>query len=127
MCILLKRQLGNDKGFVFDLDIRTICSKNSKKDNEYAKKSDVIITTIQSCGTGTDIKGITTIISASPFVSKITAQQIFGRIRYNGKIGDYYDIFDSSVQMDKFWLKSRYKTFKQLALNVKHISWSEDE
>ena len=123
----LKRKLGNDKSFVFDLDVRTICSKNSKKDNEYAKKSDVIITTIQSCGTGTDIKGITTIISASPFVSKITAQQIFGRIRYNGKIGDYYDIFDSSVQMDRFWMKSRYKTFKQLALNVRHISWSEDE
>lgn len=123
----LKRKLDNDKDFTYDLDIRTICSKNSKKDNEYAKKSDVIITTIQSCGTGTDIKGITTIISCSPYVSRITCQQVFGRIRYNGKIGDYYDIYDASVPMDRFWLKSRNKTFKQLALNVKHISWSEDK
>lgn len=123
----LKRKLDNDKDFTYDLDIRTICSKNSKKDNEYAKKSDVIITTIQSCGTGTDIKGITTIISCSPYVSRITCQQVFGRIRYNGKIGDYYDIYDASVPMDRFWLKSRNKTFKQLALNVKHITWCEDE
>ena len=123
----LKRKLDYDKDFTYDLDIRTICSKNSKKDNEYAKNSDVIITTIQSCGTGTDIKGITTIISCSPYVSRITCQQVFGRIRYNGKIGDYYDIYDASVPMDRFWLKSRNKTFKQLALNVKHISWSEDE
>ena len=123
----LKRKLDYDKDFTYDLDIRTICSKNSKTDNEYAKKSDVIITTIQSCGTGTDIKGITTIISCSPYVSKITCQQVFGRIRYNGKIGDYYDIYDASVPMDRFWLKSRNKTFKQLALNIKHISWSDDE
>ena len=123
----LKTHLDRDRDFDYDLDIRTICSKNSKKDNEYAKKSDIIVTTIQSCGTGTDIKGITTIISCSPYVSKITAQQVFGRIRYIGKIGDYYDIYDSSIPMDRFWLKSRYKTFKHLALNVKHISWSDDE
>lgn len=123
----LKTHLDRDRDFQYDLDIRTICSKNSKKDNEYAKKSDIIVTTIQSCGTGTDIKGITAIISCSPYVSKITAQQVFGRIRYMGKIGDYYDIYDSSVPMDKFWLKSRYKTFKHLALNVRHISWTDDE
>lgn len=123
----LKTHLDRDRDFQYDLDIRTICSKNSKKDNEYAKKSDIIVTTIQSCGTGTDIKGITTIIAASPFCSKITAQQTFWRIRYMGKIGDYYDIYDASVQMDRFWLKSRYKTFKQMALNIRHITWSDDE
>lgn len=123
----LKTQLDRDKDFEYDLDIRTICSKNSKKDNEYAQRSDIIVTTIQSCGTGTDIKGITTIISCSPYVSKITCSQVFGRIRYNGKIGDYYDIYDASVPMDRFWLKSRYKTFKHLALNVRNITWSDDE
>ena len=123
----MKRQLDNDKDFQYDLDIRTIYSKNSKKENDLAKHADIIITTIQSCGTGTDIKGITTIISASPYVSKITAQQVFGRIRYNGKIGDYYDIYDASVPMDRYWMKSRHKTFKSMALNVKHIIWSEDE
>lgn len=123
----LKRKLGMDKSFDYDLDIRTINSKNSKKDNDYAKRADVIITTIASCGTGTDIPGITGIISCSPFVSKITAEQLFGRIRYCGKVCQYYDIYDTSVQMDVFWWKSRSKKLKQLALNTNMLYWTPDE
>jgi len=122
----LKMELGKDNSFDYDLDIRTINSKNSKADNEYAKRSDVIVTTIASCGTGTDISGITTIISCSPFVSKITAEQVFGRIRYCGKVCQYYDVVDTSVQLDVFWFKSRSKKLKQLALNVKHLTWEPD-
>lgn len=123
----LKIELGKDPDFKFDLDIRTINSKNSAKDNEYAKGADVIVTTIGSCGTGTDIPGITGIISCTPFVSKINAQQIFGRIRYCGKICQYYDIYDSSVQMDVFWHKSRRKKFKELALNSYSLYWEDDK
>ena len=120
-----KKELNYDESFEYDLDIRTINSSNSKRENEENKHADVIVTTIGSCGTGTDIPGITTIISCSPFTSKITAQQVFGRIRYAGKIGQYYDIFDTSVPMDVFWLRSRRKKLKTLALNVKHLEWSE--
>ena len=123
----LKIELGKDPDFKFDLDIRTINSKNSAKDNEYAKGADVIVTTIGSCGTGTDIPGITGIISCTPFVSKINAQQIFGRIRYCGKVCQYYDIYDSSVQMDVFWHKSRRKKFKELALNSYSLYWEDDK
>lgn len=123
----LSKNLNYDETFDYDLDIRTINSHNSKSDNEYNRRADVIVTTIGSCGTGTDIPGITDIISCSPFVSKITAEQVFGRIRYCGKVCHYYDIYDTSVQMDKFWIRSRAKKLKQLALNVKHISWSSDE
>lgn len=123
----LKMELGKDDSFDYDLDIRTINSKNSKADNEYAKRSDVIVTTIASCGTGTDIPGITTIIACSPYVSKITAEQVFGRIRYCGKICQYYDIVDTSIQLDVFWYKSRSKTMKHLALNNKTLSWAPDE
>ena len=119
--------LDKDQTFKYDLDIRTINSKNSKKDNERAKHADVIVTTIGSCGTGTDIPGITTIISCSPFVSKITAAQVFGRIRYCGKICQYYDIYDVSVQMDYIWWKSRRKGLTPIALNVKNLTWYEDE
>lgn len=122
----LKMELGKDDSFQYDLDIRTINSKNSKKDNEYAKRSDVIVTTIASCGTGTDIPGITSIISCSPFVSKITAEQVFGRIRYCGKICQYYDIYDTSVQLDVFWYKSRSKKLKHLALNTSSLSWEAE-
>ena len=122
----LKIQLDKDTDFNYDLDIRTINSKNSPKDNEYAKSADIIVTTVGSCGTGTDIPGITGIISCSPFVSKINAQQIFGRIRYCGKICQYYDIYDSSVPMDVFWHKSRSKKFKEMALSFNTLYWTEE-
>lgn len=121
------KSLNYDPTFKYDLNIKTINSKNSARENADNRRADVIVTTIQSCGTGTDIPGITAIISCSPFVSKITAEQVFGRIRYCGKICYYYDIYDSSVQMDRFWLRSRRKKFKQLALNVKDIQWTDDE
>ena len=122
----LTRSLNYDDTFDYDLDIRTINSQNSKADNERNKKADVIVTTIPSCGTGTDLPGITTIISCSPYVSGITCSQVFGRIRYCGKVCKYYDIVDESVLMDKIWLKSRRKKFVRLALNVKDIRWEED-
>lgn len=124
----LKMVLGKDPSFDYELDIRTINSKNSKSDNEYAKKSaDIIVTTIASCGTGTDIPGITTIISCSPYKSAITAEQVHGRIRYCGKICEYYDIIDNSVPMDKILFKCRSKTLKHLSLNTKAINWTPDE
>ncbi len=122
----LTRSLNYDDTFDYDLDIRTINSQNSKADNERNKKADVIVTTIPSCGTGTDLPGITTIISCSPYVSGITCSQVFGRIRYCGKVCKYYDIVDESVLMDKIWLKSRRKKFARLALNIKDIRWEED-
>jgi superfamily II DNA or RNA helicase len=119
--------LNYDESFPYDLNIKTINSNNTKAENERNKRADVIVTTISSCGTGTDIPGITDIISCSPFVSKITAQQVFGRIRYCGKICHYYDIYDTSVQLDKFWIKSRSKKMKEMALKTNYISWTDDE
>lgn len=123
----IKKELNYDDTFEYDLNVKTINSHNSKSENEKNKKADVIVTTISSCGTGTDVPGITDIICCSPFVSKITAEQVFGRIRYCGKICHYYDVFDISVQMDKFWMKSRAKKLRTLALNVKHISWKDED
>lgn len=119
--------LNYDESFPLDLNIKTINSNNTKSENEYNKRADVIVTTIQSAGTGTDIPGITAIICCSPYVSKITAEQVFGRIRYCGKVCQYYDIYDASVQMDRYWLKSRRKKLKDLALNVSHMTWADDE
>lgn len=120
-------ELSYDESFQFDLSIKTINSHNSKRENDMNKRADVIVTTIGSCGTGTDIPGITDIISCSPFVSSITAEQVFGRIRYCGKVCHYYDIYDVSVQMDRFWFKSRSRKLKQLALNVKERSWVDED
>lgn len=122
-----KMELNYDDSFPFDLSIKTINSKNTKAENERNKRADVIVTTIQSAGTGTDIPGISAIICCSPYVSGITAKQVWGRIRYCGKICDYFDIVDESVQMDKLWFRSRSKKLKSLALNVKELTWSDDE
>ena len=123
----LYKKLNYDDTFDYDLNIRTINSKNSKSENEYNKKADVIITTIASAGTGTDIPGITDIICCSPFVSGITATQVFGRIRYIPKTCHYYDIYDVSVPMDKIWIKSRSKNIRPLALNTTHVNWIPPE
>lgn len=123
----LTKNLNYDDSFEYDLDIRTINSHNSKSDNERNRKADVIVTTIGSCGTGTDIPGVTDIISCSPYCSTITAKQVMGRIRYCGKVCHYYDIYDESVLMDKIWIKSRCKQLRHLALNTRDISWEDEE
>ncbi len=119
--------LNNDPTFDYELDIRTINSRNSKSENERAKQADIIITTIGSAGTGTDIPGITDIICCSPFVSVVTSKQVFGRIRYIPKKCHYYDIYDESVLMDKIWMKSRARTLRPLALNSYDIAYVESE
>ena len=63
------KELNYDESFKYDLNVKTINSKNTKSENDYNRKADVIVTTIASCGTGTDIPGITDIISCSPYVS----------------------------------------------------------
>jgi superfamily II DNA or RNA helicase len=122
----LTKGLNYDESFPYDLTIRTINSKNSKSENNDNKHADVIVTTVSSCGTGTDIPGITDIICCSPFVSKIVAKQVFGRIRYCGKECHYYDIYDTSVKMDEYWLRSRKKYFSNAATKTNFIEWIED-
>lgn len=119
----LNTSLSIDKDFDYDPTIGTIHSHNSKSDNERNKKCDIIVTTIASCGTGTDIPGITGIINCCPFNSGITANQVFGRIRYCGRICQFYDIIDSSVLMDQIWWRNRFKAIKNRALNVKSLIW----
>jgi hypothetical protein len=117
-------KLNYDDSFPSEISIKTINSKNTKSENEQNKRADVIVTTLGSCGVGTDIPGITDIICCSPYCSKLTAVQVFGRIRYCGKIGTYYDLYDRSVPMDMFWMKARAKKIRPLALNVKALTWN---
>lgn len=120
-------ELNHDESFKFSLKVGTIHSGNSKDYNEDCKSKDVICSTIQSSGTGTDIKGLTAVICMSPFVSKITAEQVMGRLRYNGYQLDYYDIINDSLTIDKIWQESRARTLKQIASKTEHITWSSTE
>lgn len=123
----LNMELSNDESFEYSLDIKTVNSHNSKSENDYNKHhADVIVTTVQSLGTGQDIHGITDIICCSPLVSKITTQQVLWRIRYIPKPCHYYDIVDTSVPADRYWWQSRSKTLKAMTTKYTHISWSEE-
>lgn len=122
----LNMELSNDPSFEYSLDIKTVNSHNSKSDNEYNKRADVIVTTVQSLGTGSDIKGITDIINCSPIVSKIVVKQVLGRIRYIPKPCHYYDIVDVSVPMDRHWWSSRKRTLEAMTTRYSHIAWSEE-
>lgn len=126
-CAYFLNELNYDSTFKYDLTVKTINSHNSKSENEYNKSADVIVTTIQSLGTGSDIKGVTDIICCSPFVSKIVAQQVFWRIRYIDKKCHYYDIVDDSVQMDLYWWRSRSRVLKNMATKFTQLSWKDDE
>ena len=118
-------ELDKENQFKYALTIRTINSTNSKSDNEYNKKADVIISTLGSMGVGTDVKGLTDIINMTPYCSKLTAEQSLGRVRYSGKIGHYYDIIDTSVPMDKYWWRARSKTLKRLSKKNEILDWNE--
>lgn len=123
----LSMELNDDPSFEYSLDVKTVNSQNSKSENEYNKRADVIVTTVQSLGTGSDIKGITDIINCSPIVSKIVVKQVIGRIRYIQKPCHYYDIVDQSVQADCYWWKSRSRTLKALTTKYTHLTWVEDK
>lgn len=121
------QKLNYDDSFPMDLNIKTVHSRNSVEENELNKRADVIVTTVQSLGTGSDIKGVTSIINCTPLVSKINCEQILGRIRYINKPCHYYDIVDKSVQMDVFWWKSRSRTFGRLCTGTTQLSWTDEE
>ena len=122
-CAYMISKLNYDKSFDYDISVKTVHSHNSVTENEINKQSDVIVTTIQSLGTGSDIKGVTDIICCTPMVSRIVVQQVLGRIRYINKKCHYYDIIDNSVPADMYWWKSRSKTLSKLCISSNSITW----
>lgn len=120
----INTNLNKDPSFDYDLRIGTINSHNTKSENDYSAKCDVIISTILSCGTGKDIPGLTDIICCSPFKSSITCQQVLGRLRYYGKNCGYWDIIDESVKMDMIFAKLRSKTIKKIALSMSSMQFA---
>ena len=105
-----------------DKKIGTIHSKQSKAENELAKKEcDIIVSTTSSCGTGFDWKGLSKLINYAAFASWILTDQISGRLRRRDDELDTYmwDIVDADVRQLRAWANSRAdverrksKTFK---------------
>lgn len=85
------------KNNYFEQDIRTVHSSHSKEYNETAKKeAEIIISTISSLGTGSDIAKLRVIIIMEPYSSTVIAKQLSGRLRPYGKgqLSYVYDLTD---------------------------------
>jgi superfamily II DNA or RNA helicase len=91
-------------------------SKIPKNEKEIAERKDIIVSTIKSCGTGRDIKGLRVIICAEPVVSKVVIEQTIGRLReYKpGKDTYYFDLVDYSIPQINYWYRARYRKIETL-------------
>lgn len=110
------------QGMYPGLKVGVISSKNSDKKNEVVKETcDIIVSTIQSAGTGVDIKRLRYVINAEPFSSKVTAEQFLGRLRpyfgYDGlqKATYMFDLVDKSIIFCTAYFKGRSKRITMLA------------
>lgn len=95
--------------------VGSIFSKNSKEENEIVKKDcDIIISTIKSFGTGSDIKGLRNLIIAEPHSSRTISNQLIGRLREYSPTDDtyVYELVDSGLRLLQGMITRRYPTIK---------------
>lgn len=95
-------------------------SRISKDEKESAVNKDIIVSTVKSCGTGKDIKGLRAVICAEELASKILAKQIIGRLRpYKDGLDTYYfDIVNICIPAVTYWFRARFRTIEPLAKKV---------
>ena len=106
-----------------DKSVGILHSQVSKDEKESAVKKDIIVSTVKSCGTGKDIKGLRTVICAEELASKITAKQIIGRLRPfgEGKETYYFDIVNICIPSVTYWFRARFKTLSQLVKKIVYL------
>ena len=97
-------------------------SKDEKDDTE--RKKDIIVSTIKSCGTGKDIKGLRNVICLEPVASKVVTQQMIGRLRpYAPDKNTYYwDVVDRSIPPITWWFNGRMKKAQTLVKKVVNLN-----
>ena len=108
-----------------DLMVGSINSTNTAKENEYRKSNEsIIVSNIQSAGTGVDIPGLRYVINAEPFSSKVTAEQFLGRLRpYFDSNGEQrntfmFDLVDKSIIFCNAYFKGRSKRIAELVKEI---------
>lgn len=102
-------------------EISTVNSSNTKEQNTKAKEADIICSTIKSCGTGVDIKGLRVIINLEPFSSNITTNQLSGRLREYAKDKDtyFFDLIDISFPTCERQYKTKLGYLKKKCKEIK--------
>lgn len=90
-------------------------SKISPEDRIDIDQCDIIVSTPKSAGTGTDIKKLGCLIMTEPYSSKITANQVSGRLRYLGDNRDsfYIELVDKGFEKVHDMYSYRMKFLKK--------------
>lgn len=92
-------------------------SGDSKYGNAKLLNTAVIVSTIKSCSTGIDIKGLKTCINTVSFRSEPQAAQCMGRLRQiPGEETIYIDIWNKEIPSHYYHQKSRVNVYKTKAL-----------
>lgn len=82
-------------------------------------ESDIIVSTIKSCGTGRDIKDLKTCINTVSFSSEPLASQVMGRLReLKGEDTFFVDMWNGDIPTHKHHKRSRLEVYKKKALKV---------
>lgn len=93
-----------------DKKVGVIHSKQSKQTNEEVKANcDIIVSTINSCGTGFDMKDLSKLVVFAAYSSWILTDQISGRCRRrpDGRETYMWDIVDADVPQLRTWANNR--------------------
>lgn len=103
--------------------VSTINSTNTKEENIKARESDIICSTIKSCGTGVDIKSLRCIINLEPFSSTVTANQLAGRLREYASDKDtyFFDLIDLSFPSCERQYKTKLKFLREKCKEIRVI------
>lgn len=99
-------------------------SKIPKDEKLSAENKDIIVTTIKSCGTGKDIKGLRSVICLEPVASKVLTEQLIGRLRPYADDKDTYfwDCIDISIPGVNWFHRARFKIIPSLVKQVIDIN-----
>jgi len=84
--------------------------------------TDIIISTIGSCGTGRDIEGLRTMILFTSFSSSTSTYQTIGRLRKMEDTPEFVYMVNRSVDPHVRHCRTRRSIYKDIGLNFRQIS-----
>lgn len=107
-----------------DKRISVYHSKADAEEKRYAFEKDIIVSTVKSCGTGKDIKGLRAIISSEPIASKVITHQQLGRLREYAEDKDtyYFDLVNIGFYQCNWWFRSRMKAVIPMVKEVVYLN-----
>ena len=102
-------------------------SKISSEDREKAFSADIISSTPQSAGTGADIRGLRCVINTESYSSKVSAEQMSGRLReYSPTANTFYvELVDRGFRKVQNMYRDRLSVFKKKCVKVCTINLEE--